>query len=243
MAEAASTVGTRPRTGPHIMIARMWHGVTALCVAVAIVLQFSITIGVSSLPPGHAVGTLAGTQLLGRLLRVISFFTIQSNVLAGLVSLQLAMQPRRDGTGWRVLRLMALLGITVTGVVYSAILAATHVPHGWQEVTANTLLHYVVPILMVLGWAMFGPRPRMGLRVGLLALIWPVLWLAYTLGHGAMSSWYPYPFVDVAEHGYAVVLLYCLGVTAVFAVIAAIYAVLDRVLPAAPRDVGSPAPG
>ena len=108
---------------------------------------------------------------------------------------------------------MALLGIAVTGIVYSAILAATHDPNGWREVTSNTLLHYVVPILMVLGWVLFGPRPRTGLRTVLLAIIWPVLWLTYTLVHGALSSWYPYPFVDVAEHGYALVLLYCLGVT------------------------------
>jgi hypothetical protein len=225
------------------MIARAWHGVTAICVAAALVIQLSITFGVSSLPPGHAVGTLAGTQLLGRLLRVASFFTIQSNVLAGIVALQLAMRPGRDGAGWRVLRLMALLGITVTGIVYSAVLAATHDPHGWQEITSNALLHYVVPILTVLGWALFGPRPRMGLRTGLLAMIWPVLWLGYTLVHGALSSWYPYPFVDVAEHGYGLVLLYCLGVTALFAVLATIYAVLDRVLPSAPGGVGSTAVG
>jgi hypothetical protein len=214
------------------MMARWWHGLIALCVAVALVLQLWITIGVSSLPPGHEVGILAGTALLGRLLRMVSFFTIQSNVLAGLVSLQLARRPDRDGSGWRVLRLDALLGITVTGIVYSAILAATHDPNGWQETTTNTLLHYVVPALMVVGWVLFGPRPRIGLRTVLLAMIWPVLWLGYTLVHGALSSWYPYPFIDIEAHGYARVLLYSLGITVIFGIIATIYAVLDRVLPA-----------
>jgi hypothetical protein len=194
-----------------------------------------ITIGVSSSPPGHAVGTLVGTHLLGRLLRVVSFFTIQSNVLVGVVSLQLARRPDRDGAGWRVLRSAALFGITVTGIVYSVVLAATHDPHGWLEITTNTLLHYVVPALAVVGWVVFGPRPRIGLRTALLAMVWPVLWLGYTLLHGAVSSWYPYPFVDVADHGYAKVLLYCLGVTVVFATIALLYAWLDRVLPPAPQ--------
>ena len=213
-----------------------------MCVAVALVLQLWITMGVSSSPPGHEVGTLAGAALLGRLLRVVSFFTIQSNTLVGVVALQLARRPARDGRGWRVLRLAALLGITVTGIVYSAVLAATHDPDGWREVTANALLHYVVPVMAVVGWVVFGPRPRIGLRTGLLAMIWPVLWLGYTLLHGAVSSWYPYPFVDVAEHGYPTVLLYCLGVTVVFAVVALIYAGLDRVLPSAPsalRAAGS----
>jgi hypothetical protein len=221
------------------MVARGWHGFIALCVALALVLQLSVTVGVSSLPPGHAVGTLAGTHLFGRLLRVVSFFTIQSNVLAGLVSLQLALRPARDGSGWRVLRLAALLGITVTGIVYAAVLAATNHPSGFREVAANDLFHYVVPVLMLLGWLLFGPRPRIGVRTVLLAMIWPVMWLAYTLLHGAVSSWYPYPFVDVATYGYRRVLLYCLGVTAVFAVIAAIYAGLDRLLPAAPRNAAT----
>jgi hypothetical protein len=224
------------------MVARGWHGLISLCVVLALVLQLSVTVGVSSLPQGHAVGTLAGTHLLGRLVRVVSFFTIQSNVLAGLVSLQLALRPGRDGSGWRVLRLAALLGITVTGIVYAAVLAATHHPHGFREVAANDLFHYVVPVLMLLGWLLFGPRPRVGLRTALLAMIWPVLWLAYTLLAGAVSSWYPYPFVDVATYGYAQVLLYCLAVTAVFAIIVAIYAGLDRVLPAAPRLAAASSP-
>jgi hypothetical protein len=220
-------------------VARWWHGLIALCVAVALVIQLAITIGVAALPPGHVVGTLAGTQFLGRLLRMVSFFTIQSNALAGLVSLQLALRPDRDGSGWRVLRLAALIGITVTGIVYSAVLAATHDPSGWDEITSNTLLHYVVPIMVVLGWVMFGPRPRIWVRTVLLAMIWPVLWLGYTLVHGALSNWYPYPFVDVEAHGYARVRVSCLGITVVFAVIATIYAVLDRVLPPAPRTAGS----
>ena len=36
------------------------------------------------------------------------------------------------------------------------------------------------------------------------ALVWPVLWLVAILTYGAATDWYPYPFVDVVEHGYAV---------------------------------------
>ena len=51
----------------------------------------------SPTPPGHAGGTLCGTQMANRVLRVLSFFTIQSKILSGVTSAQLARNPARDG--------------------------------------------------------------------------------------------------------------------------------------------------
>jgi hypothetical protein len=47
-------------------------------------------------------------------------------------------------------RLAALFGITVTGMVYSTVLAKVHEPQGWQETSTNNVFHYIVPIMMVL---------------------------------------------------------------------------------------------
>jgi hypothetical protein len=38
-------------------------------------------------------------------------------------------------------------------------------------------------------------------------LAYPLVWFAYTLIRGASVDWYPYPFVDVAAHGYGRVLV------------------------------------
>jgi hypothetical protein len=70
-------------------------------------------------------------------------------------SAQLARNPARDGRAWRAVRLAALFGITVTGIVYSTVLAKTHEPHGWQETSTNNVFPYIVPIMMVLGWLLF----------------------------------------------------------------------------------------
>lgn len=218
------------------MAARAWHLLVALAVIVALVIQIWVAVDAPAHPSGHAVGTLAGAGLAGRLLRVLSFFTIQSNILSGIVSAQLARNPHRDGTAWRALRLAALFGITVTGIVYSTVLAKVHEPHGWRETTSNALLHYVVPIGMVLGWALFGPRPRIAPRIIAWALAWPVLYLGYTLVHGAISGWYPYPFLDVASHGYGRVLLNSLAVTVVFAVVGSLFWLGDRKLAASGRE-------
>ncbi len=123
----------------------------------------------------------------------------------------------------------------MTGIVYSTVLAAIHQPDGAAETTVNTIVHYVVPVLMVAGWLLFGPRPRIDRRAIGWSLLFPVLWFAYTLVRGAIWGWYPYPFVDVTTHGYARVVVNALLVTVVLGIVAALFALGDAKLPAAPR--------
>jgi hypothetical protein len=217
------------------VVARGWHGTVAVLVVVAIALQVAIAVKLSGVPHDVSTGFVRGSSLAGRIIRVVSFFTILSNLLSGIVSAQLAGRPDRDGPGWRPLRLAALVGITVTGIVYSTVLAAIHQPNGAAEVTVNTIVHYVVPVLMVAGWLLFGPRPRIDRRAIGWSLLFPVLWLAYTLIRGAIWEWYPYPFVDVTAHGYARVVVNALLVTVVLGVVAALFALGDAKLPGAPR--------
>src|SRR5580658_1862326 len=117
------------------MLARGWHAVIALLVLIALTLQIVVAVRVPGVPPSIGTGMVAGSSLAGRIIRVLSFFTILSNLLCGIVSAQLAARPDRDGTAWRALRLAALVGITVTGIVYSTVLAAIHEPRGSVETT------------------------------------------------------------------------------------------------------------
>jgi len=59
------------------------------------------------------------------------------------------------------------------------------------------------------------------MRIGLIGLwlIYPLAYLFYTLIHGAVSGFYPYPFVNVDKLGYGKALLNCLGVTVFFVVL------------------------
>jgi hypothetical protein len=217
------------------VIARVWHATIAVLTLVAVVLQIVIAVRVSGSPHDVSPGVVRGSSLPGRIIRVFSFFTIQSNILSGVVSAQLARQPDRDGPAWRAVRLAALFGITVTGIVYSTVLAQIHQPNGATETLVNTIVHYIVPVMMVVGWLAFGPRPRIDQRTVAVSLIYPVAWICYTLIRGAIWSWYPYPFLDVPSHGYARVALNGLAVTVVFGVLAVLFAVGDRALPAVPR--------
>ena len=135
-----------------------------------------------------------------------AFFTVQSNLIAGGTALLLAVRQDRTSTVFRTFRLIGLVAIAVTGVVYHVALSKILDLDGIAQL-GNQLVHTVVPLLAVLGWLIFGPRGQTSRRVAWLSLLFPLAWLAFTLIRGAVIHWYPYPFIDVAAIGYAKAIL------------------------------------
>lgn len=212
-------------TGARLRTAQGWHALTA---ALAIA---SVAVELVLVANGH--NPLLATDVPPaptRVIRFLSYFTIESNLLVAITAAMLAARADRDGAVWRVLRLDALFGITVTFVTYAVLLAPQHDPHGINAWT-NAGLHYVVPLMTIVGWFAFGPWPRIDERTLLFALIWPALYIAYTLAHGAASDWYPYPFIDVTRIGYATALRNGVGLIVLMAGVATLYRVGDTRLP------------
>lgn len=208
--------------------ARAWHATTAVVVGAGLLVQLVLVV--------------AGSQaaMPERILRPISYFTVQADVLVLAWSAVQAWRPERDSGAWRVVRLDALIAASLTFVIYLALLRPTLHLTGWHEV-AHVVLHYLTPMLVVGGWLLFGPRRRIDLRVMLLALAWPTGWFAWTLLHGAVAGFYPYPFVDVRSLGYSAVLLRAGVVLAVMLGLAVAAWTLDRRLNAvAPRGWAPP---
>ncbi len=100
------------------------------------------------------------------------------------------------------------------------------------DLIADRLLHIVVPLLVAIGWVAFGPRNRIDSGDLGRFLIVPLVWIVYTLIRGAIVDWYPYPFVDVNEHGYLTVVLTALAIGGVLVVLALLCRWADRLLPA-----------
>ncbi|HJR72465.1 MAG TPA: Pr6Pr family membrane protein [Luteimonas sp.] len=207
---------------------RTWHLVLALVVAGSLALQIGLLLaGGQDVNSGQAS---ASVSLATRFVRFFSYFTIQSNLLVLAVSASLAIDPQRDGRLWRVLHLDALLGIAVTGVVFATLLAGLVDAQG-AAAWANAGFHYLSPIMAVLGWLFFGPRPRIDMRTIALAFVWPLAWLGYTLLHGASTDWYPYPFLNVDKLGYPRVFVNMGAVLIGATVLAFVLRSLDRRLP------------
>lgn len=213
-------------------MSRVWHLVLALVVAGSLALQIWLLLaGGQDVNSGQASAAVGPST---RFVRFFSYFTIQSNLFVLAVATGLAIDPRRDGRFWRVVRLDALLGIAVTGVVFATLLSGL-IDHQGAAAWANAGFHYVSPIMALLGWLLFGPRPRIDARTIAFAFAWPLAWLAYTLLRGASTGWYPYPFLDVGALGYPRVFANMLAVLAGAGVLALALKALDRRLPAAPR--------
>jgi hypothetical protein len=161
-----------------------------------------------------------------RLLRFFSYFTIQSNLLAAGTALSLMQRPNRDGRLWRVLRADAIVGMTVTFVVYILVLRPIVHLQGVAKLS-DVGFHYVAPALTVIGWFAFGPWPRIDRATLLRHLAWPVTYLAYVLVLGAISGWYPYPFITASKLGYTRALFNGMLAVALLLAVAGAYTVLD----------------
>ena len=228
----SATIATTESTHVRERVARIWFGAIAVVVAIALVIQIVLILtgGQDANSGSNATGPI-GT----RLVRLFSFFTIQSNLFVLGTSIALVVDVLRDGRVWRVVRFDALLGIIITGLVYETILAPLVHPEGWALV-ATIGFHYISPWATLIGWLIFGPRPRMTWATTALAFIWPVAWLVYTFVHGAVTGWYPYPFLDVTTIGFADSLRNSCVVLGVGVVIAVVLTLLDRRMPSLVRD-------
>jgi hypothetical protein len=203
--------------------AKAWHSLTFLIIAISMVTQLVLVIrghGVLVAPSGRTAG------LPERLLRFFSYFTIQSNLAAAGTALGLIARPNRDGGAWRVLRISAIVGMTVTFVTYIVVLRPIVHLLGIAKLT-DIGFHYVAPVLTVLGWYLYGPWPRIDITSLLRHLVWPLSYLAYVLVLGAITGWYPYPFINVGKIGYPRALLNALAVTVLLLIVGAVYRALD----------------
>jgi hypothetical protein len=144
-----------------------------------------------------------------------SFFTIVCNVFGALVLLATATGYPRNEHRRDVLRGAATLCLTIVGVVFSILLAGLE---SAMLVWTNAVVHYVMPVAIVLDWCIDPPRTRLTFRDVLWWLALPVVYIAYTLIRGPIVKWYPYPFFDVAKIGYGAVSAYLVAI-AVFALV------------------------
>jgi hypothetical protein len=180
----------------------------------------------------HVTATDTGSYfhtVPGRIVTMFCYFTIQSNVVVGVVSALIAVRPHRSAAVFHVFSLVALVCIIITGVVYHLVLAQNSHPVG-AAAFANLLEHTVVPIAYPLGWLLFSRRGVLAARHIGWALAPPLGWLALTLIRGPIVHWYPYPFLDVIRIGYPASLLHCFFVAVFFLVLAFVAVLVDRSL-------------
>lgn len=139
-----------------------------------------------------------------------SYFTVDSNIFVAIVFMMSAIAVVRgfQSAELTMLRGASTLYIVTTGIVFGMLLSGydstqlTFVP--WD----NIVLHYIIPIVALADWLMDPPARRLVFKNTLVWLLFPIIYLGYSLIRGPIVEWYPYPFLDPSgQHGYTGVIV------------------------------------
>jgi hypothetical protein len=142
-----------------------------------------------------------------------SFFTIESNVFAAVVLLVFALRPGEPTPVMEFLRGAAVTYMATTGVVYGLLLSGYTAELQTALPWVNNVVHRIFPLVLVADWLITPPRRTVPFRRALSWLLFPALFLAYSLVRGPVVDWYPYPFLDPDRvGGYGGVAAYAAGI-------------------------------
>lgn len=182
---------------------------------------------------GDYASGLAGAP--ERLIDLLGYFTIWSQIAVGIVMTLLYLNPTRDGKLFRVLRVDTVLMITVTGVVYNLLLGPNYPPQGLNQIS-SPIQHTITPIITVLIFIIAGPRGWFNLKNIVAALVLPIVYVFYSLFRGAIIDKYPYDFFDVVVNGYANVIVFVLGILFASIIVAVFFWGIDKALTKKPTS-------
>ena len=165
-------------------------------------------------------------------IRFFSFFTILTNIIVSLCYTGLLMKPDTKMHDYfsnpKVIAAIAVY-ITVVGLVYNIVLRFMWDPTGLQLVV-DELLHSFNPTWFVLFWFLYIDKSELTWKSLIRWLLYPLIYVLYVFGRGAISGNYPYPFLDVPEIGYPDAIRNAFFVTLVFVFFSALYVGIGKVM-------------
>lgn len=144
----------------------------------------------------YSLGAPGGSALAN----FFSYFTMQSAIgavvfwlIGGIATLWMPVEP-----GWLITGRMLVTGYQiVSGVVYSIIVAqGLAMGVSIQVPMTSQILHYWMPAYALIDWLIGPNHVRVRWRSLPLALVFPLVWGAFTMIRGATVGWYPYFFLD-----------------------------------------------
>ena len=152
-------------------------------------------------------------QIKFGIVNFFSFFTNLSNMFAGVMLIiggVYLFQRREPTVTFEIVRGASVVAMALVGVVFSLLLRNADL--GDLLPWVNIIHHYIMPVAVVADWLYQPPKVKLGLRQIAYWLIFPVVYVVYTLIRGPLAHFYPYPFFNPAQvGGYGGVALYSVG--------------------------------
>ncbi len=163
------------------------------------------------------------------IIRYFSFFTILTNLLVAVCFTCLLIKKQEQSAFFSKITILTAITvyILIVGIVYNVILRFLWNPEGLQKVV-DELLHTVIPILCLIFWWKYVRPQKLRWSHAYSWLIYPLLYILYILIRGAVSGFYPYPFINVATLGYEKVLINSGLLAAAFLIISFILIAIGR---------------
>ena len=159
-----------------------------------------------------------------------SYFTILSNLLIAICLTSVLVNPSsRLGLFFSKITVQSALAlyIFIVGLVYNLVLRGIVTLTGLDWVVDN-VLHVVVPVLFVIYWFVFVPKGVLKYKDGIPWVLFPVVYLVYSMIRGSITHWYPYPFLNADIHGYSKVAVNILVMVAAFFVVGLLLIAVNR---------------
>ncbi len=159
-----------------------------------------------------------------------SYFTIISNILAAVALTAPLVAPASGLARWAdatSTRIAIAVYLAITAVIYHTLLAHLWDLPPWRQVSSH-IQHTITPALFLIDWLWRGGQGEARWSAALKTLPVPVIYGAWTLIHGALSGFYPYPFLNVAKRGYPAVLVTMAVMFIGFLVVALAFTALHR---------------
>ncbi len=160
----------------------------------------------------------SGLPIAAAIVNYFSFFTILTNLLVA-VTLTLSLRRTPSALGSLATRpavqAAVTLYIAIVGIVYSLALRHIWDPEGLQKI-ADVLLHDAIPGLSILFWLLFVRKDELRFRDVPVWLVYPTVYLVYSMIRGAVLGRYVYPFLDAGALGYGRVVMNVVAIAAAF---------------------------
>lgn len=172
-----------------------------------------------------------GKSLPSAIVYFFSFFTNLTNILLVLVYLGALVRGGRWLMVFRkpITRATAAATIVLVGLYYHFTLSGLYQIDGPLAVTV-ILMHYVAPILYVVWYVLWNRTGTLKWTAAPVMLAYPLVYLVFVLGRGALSGEYPYPTFDAGVLGYGAVAVNALTLLVYLAVLNAAAVAIDRSL-------------
>jgi len=199
---------------------QIYLSICAIIVWFTVVSQFYLNVVNRSIPLSEIV------------IRFFSYFTILTNILVALCFTNLLLKPKSNlGVFFSRPGVMTAVAayITFVGIAYNLLLRHLWNPEGLQLIV-DELLHTFIPLFSILYWLIFVPKSGLQWKSIFPWMIYPVVYILCVLTRGALSGFYPYPFIDINELGFFKVLLNDVGLIVAFLLLSLLFVAIGKLM-------------